>query len=1155
MKQFFSVSLAVILVAFSLNVAKAVAVGDPLSATPVADKVSALSKLNILRNEGSDYRLDDALTRRDAIVYVVRLIGKEPAVLADKSRYASLAPGDVDPSADFAPYVGFAIEQGIVKGFPDGSFRPERAASEREFLTMMLRAFGHAENEDFTWDEAGKAAFHAGFVLDPAYSEGFGKTRFTRGDAFHFLYNALTVAHKTNYTIPIQELVAAGTASREAAAQTGLWTNIHKRNSAEAPTVDRFGQVASATFPEKVHTVEQLKLDAITEKAYYDSLEPPKRDAYGGLPGSREALGLTATGFFHTERLADGRTVMVTPEGNLFFMLGVSGAGSIGDTYTLVTGREHIYEWLPEYSADSPYATAFLNGHKDYFSFYAANKIRKTGKPFDTDEFHKETIGRLTKWGFNADGGWSDSARFIANDFPTVRHLSPLNHLPEYAIEGLYLLDIFTPGIEEKLDAVIRELVEPYKNAKSLIGYFLDNEMSYYRLAQELPGKAASKVPSKKRLVDLLKEKYKGDIEAFNQAWAAEFTSFDELYESPLRLATDAAAADMYDFMKLFAETYYKTITDIFRKYDQNHMLLGDRWLGVTMLDPGLREALCSMAGKYMDVISYNYYTYELDLALLEDMYEKSGGKPILLTEFQFSSASQGLTRGVKIVKDETERAAAYRNYVEQAAASGYVAGVSWFQYLDQATSGRWFQGYDGENFGTGLLNVADRPYKEFLDAVMQTNYDIYDLVLGKKTPFKYAFDTGQSAGDGVLNIPAAGGAVVIDGELDDAWAAADPVTLGIDDLATGTDDGGFGADFRFAWDNDHLYVFAQLTDKTPMQNPHSGADIWNGDAIELFVGGSDVDTGGAIKPLDRQIILRGSLVDGKPYGHWYNTDTQSPLDIAVKDAEGGYVIEAAIPWSALNVSDPGPGRELRFDFGADNGDGTGRIAQLLWNGVDGNHVSREKWGKAVLTDAAPKGIVEIPRTTGVVIDGELDSGWTGSAVKLGRTHLATGTDDGSFGADFRFAWDNDHLYVFAQLTDKTPMQNPHSGADIWNGDAIELFVGGSDVDAGGTIKPLDRQIILRGSLVDGKPYGHWYNTDTQSPLDIAVKDAEGGYVIEAAIPWSALNVSDPGPGRELRFDFGADNGDGTGRIAQLLWNGVDGNHVSREKWGKAILR
>jgi len=40
-----------------------------------------------------------------------------------------------------------------------------------------------------------------------------------------------------------------------------------------------------------------------------------------------------------------------------------------------------------------------------------------------------------------------------------------------------------------------------------------------------------------------------------------------------------------------------------------------------------------------------------------------------------------------------------------------------------------------GKSFAIGLVNVTDRPYKEFLTSIMKCNYSIYDLMMGNKQP------------------------------------------------------------------------------------------------------------------------------------------------------------------------------------------------------------------------------------------------------------------------------------------------------------------------------------------------------------------------------------------------------------------------------------
>jgi hypothetical protein len=73
---------------------------------------------------------------------------------------------------------------------------------------------------------------------------------------------------------------------------------------------------------------------------------------------------------------------------------------------------------------------------------------------------------------------------------------------------------------------------------------------------------------------------------------------------------------------------------------------------------------------------------------------------------------------------------------VEQNAALGFVVGIEWFTLIDQAVTGRWFSRYSGESANTGLFSVTDRPWKGMLSEMMKTNYEIYDVLLGRRAPF-----------------------------------------------------------------------------------------------------------------------------------------------------------------------------------------------------------------------------------------------------------------------------------------------------------------------------------------------------------------------------------------------------------------------------------
>ena len=62
--------------------------------------------------------------------------------------------------------------------------------------------------------------------------------------------------------------------------------------------------------------------------------------------------------------------------------------------------------------------------------------------------------------------------------------------------------------------------------------------------------------------------------------------------------------------------------------------------------------------------------------------------------------------------------------------------GIEWFTLVDQSITGRYFQRYNGENANTGLISVADRPWRPMLVPMIETNSSIYDVLLGQRSAF-----------------------------------------------------------------------------------------------------------------------------------------------------------------------------------------------------------------------------------------------------------------------------------------------------------------------------------------------------------------------------------------------------------------------------------
>ena len=525
--------------------------------------------------------------------------------------------------------------------------------------------------------------------------------------------------------------------------------------------VDPFGQPIGNTYPDKITSESDLKKDVAVEKQYYVSLIPPKRDPYGGLPGSKANYGLQATGFFHVEKKAE-RWILVDPVGNAFFQLGVCELG-VGDDFTHIAGRESTYQWLPEKTGT--FATAYRrdSGGAD-FSFYLANTIRKYDKPYDNDALIQRMIGRLRKWGFNSGGPFAEkppayqAEKFVYASSLPISWPEDIPMIP--GIGGTW--DPFDTNNRQKLDRNFAAEIAPKETDPLILGYFLTNEPLYEDIPRVIP-RLNGTFACKRRLVSELQSKYR-DIARFNTAWGMEAKSFDALIETGLPVTTPAAQEDIKTFTTTFLEEYYRLVAEIFHKYDHHHMLIGNRFQAGTINS----ESLCRIAGKYLDIMSFNYYTYGIDRDFMNRIYAWTG-RPMILSEYFYDSpTTTGLPGGILDMKTQHDRGLAYRNYVEQAASLGYVVGTEWFTLVDQSVTGRWFQGYDGERANTGLLSVTDRPYKDALAQMMLTNYGIYDVVL-KRRP-AYVLDdprfTQQSekSVSRTLTISRATGPVALDG-------------------------------------------------------------------------------------------------------------------------------------------------------------------------------------------------------------------------------------------------------------------------------------------------------------------------------------------------------------------------------------------------------
>jgi hypothetical protein len=267
-----------------------------------------------------------------------------------------------------------------------------------------------------------------------------------------------------------------------------------------------------------------------------------------------------------------------------------------------------------------------------------------------------------------------------------------------------------------------------YKDDPYLIGYFLRNEpqwaFGYHNLAFEMFATDHGSV-TKVEFLKWITSKYNNNIESFNKSWNLSIGNFDDLKKLTFKdYPSVAADSDFYAFSTVMVKRYVDIPCDEVARVDNNHLNLGMRYAWIS-------SDLLYKAGERFDVFSINGYGY--DPPPTTEIARRSN-KPVMIGEFHHGAVDRALpATGITGVISQEERAAAYRNYVEQGFARPELIGMHYFQWVDQPYYGR----FDGENYNIGVVTIQNLPYPELSEAMRLTNERIYRVGSGLEAPFK----------------------------------------------------------------------------------------------------------------------------------------------------------------------------------------------------------------------------------------------------------------------------------------------------------------------------------------------------------------------------------------------------------------------------------
>jgi hypothetical protein len=402
-------------------------------------------------------------------------------------------------------------------------------------------------------------------------------------------------------------------------------------------------------------------------------VSPDRTGEYGGaqdLPAQR------ASGFFRVDKLAN-RWWLIDPAGQRFINAGVVAVNAGNSATNKAALKEHFG---------------------------------------NTENWAREVAQWLPAQGFNGVGAWSDTKLLARPEFRTP-HARIVKFMADYGKQrgGTFqqpghigypndAIFVFDPAFERFADEYAAKLESEASNPW-LIGWFSDNELPLYDKSLErflaLPATEPGAVEAKR--------------------WLAERQG---------KAAPDLKAITPEDrsaFVGHVYATYLRIVSSALRRHDPNHLYLGSRLHSDELKNRSVFEA----AGKYLDVISINYYrSWAPDAAQLQQ-WESWSGKPLLITEWYTKGADAGLANSSGagwIVRNQTDRGRHYQNFVLNLLESRVVVGWHWFKYMDNDPADLTTDP-SNRDANKGLVDIHYQPYLPLLEAAREINLRKYALI------------------------------------------------------------------------------------------------------------------------------------------------------------------------------------------------------------------------------------------------------------------------------------------------------------------------------------------------------------------------------------------------------------------------------------------
>ena len=406
-----------------------------------------------------------------------------------------------------------------------------------------------------------------------------------------------------------------------------------------------------------------------------------------------------------------------------------------GSCSTGVRFREKYFSWLP--AKDDPLFGGFWGkvtwpaphgfykdpAHVPYeaFDFSRANVVRKYGAGWRKLRAERVHV-RMRAWGLNTIANWSDGNIYGMRRTPYTAMFNTRG--PVIAGSTGWWGKLRDPFATEFAENARKSAAAEAKRSGDdpwCIGWFVDNELSWGYDDREI-GRAVlrspAKQPAKIAVKALLKRKYVS-VDKLDAAWGTSYGTWESFLASTNVPDEKLCGPDVAKIHRAVVRRYFSTVRDTIKSVAPNRLYLGARiaWG---------RAVIYEESAKFCDVVSVNIYGREPS----RDLPPGAVDKPMVVGEFHFGALDRGIFHtGLVATRDQKERAACYRAFVGACLDHPRFVGAHWFQWQDQALTGR----FDGENYQIGFVTVTDTPYPELVDAARATAAEMYPRRYGAR--------------------------------------------------------------------------------------------------------------------------------------------------------------------------------------------------------------------------------------------------------------------------------------------------------------------------------------------------------------------------------------------------------------------------------------